>query len=172
VSPLKSRLLLIASALAVVTVVALSSYIFFHRKPPAQKNLQALAIESKGLSEFSAENDKINRISPADKKLAEQMMPVITLIGDAKDVAKDRQAIVALNEMIGKYPDNSDLYLLRATMSVAAGDKDYQRVLSDIDKAIQFHSSPKYEKTFDSTAEMYVLRAKVDNRTQFSKYVD
>jgi tetratricopeptide (TPR) repeat protein len=161
-SPLKSRFLLIASALAIVTLVALSSYIFFHRKPPAQKNLQALAIESKGLLEFSAENDKANKISPEDKKLAEQMMPVITLIGDAKDAAKDRQAIAALNDMIGKYPDYSDLYFLRATVSVAAGDKDYQQVLSDIDKAIQFHSSPKYDKMLDSTAEMYVLRAKVD----------
>src|SRR6202041_2156499 len=161
-SPIKPRFLLIASALAIVTVVALSSYIFFYRKAPAQKNLQALAIESKGLLEFSAENDKINKVSLADKKLAEQMMPVITLIGDAKDVVKDRQAIAALNEMIGKYPNYSDLYFLRATVSVAAGDKDYQQILSDIDKAIQFHSSPKYEKMLESTAEMYVLRAKVD----------
>jgi hypothetical protein len=54
------------------------------------------------------------------------------------------------------------LIFLRATLSITLDDKDYPHILSDIDKAIQLHSSVKFETIYNSIAEMYVLRAKVD----------
>lgn len=123
---------------------------------------QALLIESKGLAEFNAENNTVNSVSPQDKKLAEEMVPIFKEMGDGKDVEKTKQAVIMLGRIIENYPEYSDTYLLRASTSVLVGDKDYQKILSDIDNAIKFHSSVKYKSAYDSTAEMYGLRAKVD----------
>lgn len=51
---------------------------------------------------------------------------------------------------------------MRASTSLLGGDKNYQQIMSDIDSAIKYHSSIKYKSAYDSMAEMYSLRAKVD----------
>lgn len=75
---------------------------------------------------------------------------------------KIKESISMLRKALRKYPEYSDPYFLRATLSIKLGDKDYPQALVDIDKAIQYHSSAKYETIYNSIAEMYVLRAKVD----------
>ncbi|MCX6789363.1 MAG: tetratricopeptide repeat protein [Candidatus Gribaldobacteria bacterium] len=149
---------------AVVILIIAGFLIYSHssKNSPAPKGPQALAIENKGLAEFNAENDTINTVSTQDKKLAEEMMSIFKEMGDGKDNAKNKEAVVALDKIIGKYKEYSDAYLLRATISVLVGDTDYQKILSDIDNAIKFHSSTKYSSAYDSTGGMYSLRAKVD----------
>jgi len=159
---LKYRLLAKASVFTILVIVSVSTYFYFSRKHHAARKPQELAIESKGLPEFDPENDKTYSVSPQDMKIFEEMTPIISLIGDEKDAAKDKRAFVELSNIIRKYPEYSDAYFLRATVSVAGAGSDYPQALSDIDKAIQLRSSAKYEKVYDSPAEMYALRAKVD----------
>ncbi|MGC2420247.1 MAG: tetratricopeptide repeat protein [Candidatus Acidiferrales bacterium] len=121
-----------------------------------------MAIESKGLPEFDPENNKSYDVSSQDEKIFEAMTPIITLIGNKKDAAKDSEAMTGLSSIIRKYPEYSDAYFLRATVSIAGGGSDYQEALSDIDAAIRLRSSAKYKKVYDSPAEMYAFRAKVD----------
>jgi tetratricopeptide (TPR) repeat protein len=152
-------------ALAILIIAGVSIYFYSlktSKNYSVTKGPQALAIESKGLAEFNAENDTVNDVSPQDKKLAEEMMPIFKEMGDGKDVAKNKKAIAAFDKIIGKYPEYSDAYLLRATVSILVGDEDYQKILSDIDHAIKIHSSNKYKSAYNSTAGMYSLRAKVD----------
>lgn len=146
----------------VLVIIGASIYFYSSKNYPVVKVPQALAIENKGLAEFNAENDTANDVSSQDKKLAEEMMPIFKEMGDGKDNAKNREAVVALGKIITKHSEYSDAYLLRATISVLVGDKDYQKILSDIDSAIKFHSSSKYKSSYDSTAGMYSLRAKID----------
>jgi tetratricopeptide (TPR) repeat protein len=154
--------------LGVVVLVIIATLVYsYSQKNPSTgesvvKSPQEVLIESKGLAEFSAENNSINAVSSQDKKLAEEMMPIFKEMGDGKDIAKNKKTVVALGEITGKYPEYSDAYLLRATVLILVGDKDYQKTLSDIDNAIKFHSSDKYKSAYDSTAGMYSLRAKVD----------
>jgi len=149
-------------ALAILIIAGVSIYFYSSKNTPIVKGPQALAIEKLGLSEFNAENDTINNFSAQDKKLAEEMMPIFKEMGDAKDVAKNKQAVISLGQIISKYPEYSDAYFLRATVSILAGEKDYQKILSDIDNAIKFHSSDKYTSSYGTTAGMYGLRAKID----------
>ncbi len=132
------------------------------QKAVSSKSPQEIAIESKGLAEFSAENNIINTVTPEDKKLAEETMPIFKLMGNGKDIAKNKEAVSALGKIIEKYPEYSDAYFLRATISVLVGDNDYQKILTDIDNAIRLHPSTKYKSAYGSTAGMYSLRAKVD----------
>lgn len=149
-------------ALAILIVAGVSIYFYSSKNSPIVKGPQALAIEKLGLSEFNAENDTVNNFSAQDKKLAEEMMPIFKEMGDAKDIAKNKQAVISLGQVISKYPEYSDAYFLRATVSILTGEKDYQKILSDIDNAIKFHSSDKYTSSYGTTAGMYGLRAKVD----------
>lgn len=150
----------------VLIIVAVLIYFYSHKNSSTEKPIarspQEMLLESKGLAEFNAENDTINDVSSQDKKFAEEMMPIIKGMGDLKDIAKNEETILALGKIIKKHPEYSDAYFLRATISVLVGDNNYQKILSDIDNAIKFHSSVKYKSAYDSTAEMYSLRAKVD----------
>lgn len=152
-------------ALAILIIAGVSIYFYFSKTSKnysVTKGPQALAIENKGLGEFKAENDTIYDVSPQDKKLAQEMMPIFTKMGDGKDVEKNKQAILALGKIIDKYPEYSDAYFLRATLLILPDGQDYQTILSDIDRAIKLHFSNKYKSAYNSTAGMYSLRAKVD----------
>jgi hypothetical protein len=94
-------------------ILALGStaiYYYFSRKSPAAKSPQELAIESKGLPEFAAENNKTVSVSPQNQKILEEMVPIVTLIGDGKDLAKIKDAKSILSNVIRKYPEYSDAY--------------------------------------------------------------
>jgi tetratricopeptide (TPR) repeat protein len=152
-------------ALAILIIAGVSIYFYSSKTQnnhSAIKGPQALAIESKGVAEFNGENDTIYDFSPQDKKLAQEMMPIFNEMGNGKDVAKNKKTMAAFAKIIDKHPEYSDAYLLRATVSISAGDQDYQTILSDIDRAIKLHSSNKYKSAYNSTAGMYGLRAKVD----------
>jgi hypothetical protein len=142
---LKSGFFAKASAFAILVIASASIYFYFSRKSPAAKSPQELAIESKGLPEFDAENNKTYKISPQNRKMVEEMTPIVSLIGDGKDAAKNREVITGLSNIIRKYPEYSDAHFMRATLSLVVGNGNYQQVLSDIDKAIQFHSSTEFE---------------------------
>jgi hypothetical protein len=133
---------------------------------PLQKNVsksnQELQIESKGLAEFNPENNTINTVTPVDKQLAEEMGPGFKAIGDGKDVKKNEEAISFFNNVIKKHPEYADAYFIRAGLLVYIRNRDYQKILSDIDNSIKYFSSSNYKSAFDSTAVMYSLRAKVD----------
>jgi tetratricopeptide (TPR) repeat protein len=150
----------------VLIIVVIFIYYYSQKKSstekPVVKSPQAVLIENKGLAEFDAENDTIIDVSSQDKKLFEEMMPIFKEMGDGKDIVKNKETVLALGKIAGKYPEYSDVYFLRANISILAADKDYQKMLSDIDNAIRFHSSIKYKSAYDSTVGMYGLRAKVD----------
>lgn len=150
-------------ALAILLVAGISSYLYSSKQNNTPvKGSQALAIEKVGLAEFKAENDTINNFSAQDKKVVEEMMPIFKEMGNAKDIEKNKQAAVSLGQIISKYPEYSDAYFLRATVLILTGGKDYQKILSDIDNAVKYHTSSKYQSAYSSTAGMYGLRAKVD----------
>ena len=152
-------------AFVIFVILAVSVYFYFSRKPPANpatKSAQELAIESKGLPEFDAGNNKTDTLSPRSQQTLNEMSPILTLIGDGKDLAKNKEAITALGNIIEKYPKYSDAYFLRATVAMMSDRANYQQVLSDIDRAIQLQSSAKSENVVYSSSDMYTLRAKVD----------
>ena len=123
-----------------------------------------LAIENKGVPEFNPENDTINTVTAQSKEIAGELMPIMKAMGDNKDMQKNKDAIQALGSVISKHPDYSDAYFLRATLSVLVANGNYKNILSDIDSAIKLHSSSDkyYQSAYDSVADMYALRAKVD----------
>ena len=142
-------------------IVGVSIYYSSKNTTPKISREEAL-IESKGIPEFNSENNTIDTVTPDEKKLAEEMMPIFKSMGDGKDSQKNKDAITALSGIIKKYPEYSDAYFLRATISILVNDTNYSSILSDIDNAIKFHSSTKYQSSSDSTAGLYSLRAKVD----------
>lgn len=123
---------------------------------------QELAIERLGPPEFNAENNKVINVSPQEKALLAEMMPIVNSIGNAKDIEKNSQAAQELNVIIKKHPQYSDAYFLRATASILGRDHNYPAVLRDIDIAIKLHSARRFSSAYDSTAPMYSLRSKVD----------
>lgn len=154
------------AAILIAASASLSTYLYLSRRSrlSVRTNTEKSALESKGLPEFDAENDKVYNVSPQEEKLAERMLSVSSLVGDAKDPAKDRQATAELSDIVREYPDYSDAYFLRATVSVPIMGADFNGVLADIDKAIQLEPSTKYDKVYNSISEMYALRSKVDIR--------
>jgi len=155
------------AVLIILIAIAVFIYFFYFQKSSSVekafiKNPQKVLIESKGLAEFNAENDTSNDATSQDKKLAEEMTPIFKGMGDGKDIAKNKETTLAIGKIISKYPEYSDAYFLRASVSILTGDKDYQKIISDVDNAIKFHSSTKYKSAYDSTAGMYGMRAKLD----------
>lgn len=57
-----------ASAFVVLALGSAVIYYYFSRRSPVVKSPQELAIESKGLSEFDAENNKTETVSSENKK--------------------------------------------------------------------------------------------------------
>lgn len=125
---------------------------------------QALLIERKGIQELSAENNvPANTLSPEDKKLGEAVMNTLSTAGDGKDTTKLQQARAATSNLIKKYPDYAGAYALRATYSLMSHNPDLRQIESDIDAALKYHYSHKYDNyAFPSDVAIYSLRAKVD----------
>jgi|SRR5690348_10339017 len=132
------------------------------RDSSGAESRQELALQRLGPPEFGAENNSVTEVSPAEKALAAEMMPVMNLIGNAKDTEKNREAVQQLDAIIAKYPQYSDAYLLRATASILDGDHNYPAMLRDIDIAIKLHANGQFLSAYESTAPIYSLRAKVD----------
>lgn len=161
---MKPRLSLLAAILLLAVLSALSA------AAPARSRTQSLpdwglqeqAIENKQLAEFDPKNDAHIDVSAEEKTLLQQMMPIVSLIGGAKDRLKDEEAVKQLNAIIEKNPRYSDAYILRATCSIAAGDTNYASMRQDIDSAIKLYSPDESANIYNSAAEMYSMRAKVD----------
>lgn len=159
------RIHIVATGTVAVAILATASAGVrhpFQKQPLAGRSPQELAIENKGLTEFDPNNDVHIDVSPEQKKLVQQMMPIVNLIGDAKDKQKNEEAIKELSAVIERNPQYSDAYVLRATCSIAAGDTNYASMLRDIDSAIKLHSRDESANVYNSPAEMYSLRAKID----------
>lgn len=151
--------------ITIPTLLVISSAICCYSQKPSPAGAESpleLAIERVGPPEFNAENNVVINISPKEKELLEGMTPIITLIGNTKDIESNREAVKNLSSIIEKYPEYSDAYFLRAMASILANDGNYHQVLLDVDAAINLHSDHKYSSAYDSTAPMYSLRAKVD----------
>lgn len=151
--------------ITISTLLVIGSAICCYSQKPssaAQSQLE-LAIERVGPPEFNADNNNVAvNISPGEKELAQEMTPIITLIGDTKNIENNKEAAKTLSSIIEKYPEYSDAYFLRALTSILAEDKNYPQVLSDLDTAIRLRSDHKYLSMYDSIAPIYSLRAKVD----------
>ncbi len=148
-----------------ILAVAVLVFVIYNSssKSSSARTRQETLIESKGLAEFSPENDSTaDAVSRDDKKLGESLLAIIKLSGDNKDTTKNKQAIDKLGGFIRQYPTYPDAYLLRVSLKVTDGDTDYAGMLGDIDAGIKNYPSPKYKSSLDSTASMYALRAKVD----------
>jgi hypothetical protein len=122
-TPSKYRFLTIVLA---AVIVAGASFFYSHSSktapaPVAVQSSQELAIENKGLKEFSADTNATYVATPQDKQLAEAMSPVITLVGDTKNIEKNREAVTALSKIIDQYPESPDAFLLRAMLSILVG---------------------------------------------------
>jgi tetratricopeptide (TPR) repeat protein len=122
---------------------------------------QVVQIESKGMLEFNSENDTSNNSSKADKQLGKEMIQALENFGDGKDSLKNTKAISLLNKILNKNPEYADGYLFRAMISLMNGSRDYQRILSDLDKASRYHSSKKYKSSFENETMILGLKAKI-----------
>jgi tetratricopeptide (TPR) repeat protein len=120
---------------------------------------EAALIEHKGLSEFSPETNA-PAVDPLDKQLAQEMMPVLKLVGDSKNIENNKKALSALSPIIQKHQQSPDSQLLRAILAVLVGSKDYASILTDIDNASRLLRSSQHKGVYN-LAEMAALRAKV-----------
>lgn len=151
--------------LPILIVVVLGGGIYFYinqTDTTPKKGPEALALESKGLAEFNPENDTIETISRNDKKVAQDMLPILKDMGDGKDITKNQTTLSGLTKIIKRYPEYADGYQMHALLSLLVGDKDYKKILDDIDSAIKYHSSEKYTSSSKTNAGNYSMRAKVD----------
>ncbi|MHB8486048.1 MAG: tetratricopeptide repeat protein [Candidatus Acidiferrales bacterium] len=150
--------------ITISTLLVIGSAICCYSQKPstAAESQPELAIERVGPPEFNAENDVVVNISPEEKEIAEEMTPIISLIGDTRHIENNKEAVKNLSSIIEKHPEYSDAYFLRAMASILAKDGNYPQVLSDVDAAINLHSDHKYLSMYDSNAPMYSLRTKVD----------
>jgi len=100
-------------------------------------------------------------VSLQDKKqMAEEILPILHISNE--DIAKNKEVISASSEKLLAVSRIFWCLFYTSGSFVLSRDKDYRKILADIDNAIKFHSSLKYKSAYDSTAEMYGLRAKVD----------
>jgi len=127
---------------------------------PAVTLREAALIEHKGLLEFSPETNATTT-DPLDKQRAEELEPVLKLMGKADQVENNKKALSALNLLIEERPQWADAHFLRAGLALLAGIKDYPSILSDVDKASALHRSSQHKDIYNS-AEMSALRAKVN----------
>lgn len=158
----RSSLLAGILPLAVLSALSAAAPARIRTQSLPDRSLQEQAIENKQLAEFDPKNDAHVDVSAEEKTLLQQTMPIVSLIGDAKDKLKDEEAVKQLNAIIEKNPRYSDAYILRATCSIAAGDTNYASMRQDIDSAIKLYSPDESANVYNSAAEMYSMRAKVD----------
>lgn len=150
------------SSVITFLVIGFPIYCYSQTSSAVPERQPEVAIERVGPPEFNVENNVVVNVSPDEKELAEEMTPIINLIGDIKNIENNKEAVKKLSSIIERHSEYSDAYFLRALTSILAGDKNYPQVLSDIDTAIGRRSDHKYLSMYDSTAPMYSLRAKVD----------
>lgn len=112
--------------------------------------------------ELSGSNKKAEELSKEDEQPFLEMSNALEgLANDEKDDQKIRQAIDKLAKVIESYPEYSDVYYMRAKISLnLQGAKNYQKIIEDINNAIRFHTSKKYTSVY-SNASKYSMRAKM-----------
>lgn len=158
---LKGNLRIIMGA-AIVVIGALLIYSFSSKNSAPTKHPQELAIAGKGLIELSAEFNTSSTISDKDKKMGEEVLRALKLMGDGKDKTKIQQSYDAMGGIVRKYPDYSDGYVQRAMDSLMLGDADYQKIGDDLNNALKYQGSGKYALEATSRASIYALKTKVD----------
>jgi tetratricopeptide (TPR) repeat protein len=147
----------------ILLVVAVLIFAVFRHSPPT-KSHEAILLESKGLLEFSSENDAKNAMSAEQIKVYKKVADITELSGDGKDQKKLKEGLESLSKLIKQYPNYPDLYFLRATYLTLTDDKDYQRIVDDLNQTLEKYASKKkgYEGFLDSVAPIYTLRAKMN----------
>ncbi len=159
---------ILAGSISLIIIITLVVYYLPSEISPSTTLLfrapQEVLIESKGLQEFSPENDTINTVSSEDKKLAGEIINALQLVGDGKDKTKIQQSIDAIGRIIDKHPDYSDGYVQKSLDSIILGNADYQKIMQDLNYAIQYHKTGRGSEVTNtfSIAQIYALKAKVD----------
>lgn len=157
----KSVITIFVIALIIIAAIVTIFYPRTRRKLLSPKSPQVLAIENSGLVEFSPGLVEIEITSPEDRAKYEKMSPIFSTIGDGKDPLKNKQAVGQLDRFIQEYPETSDAYSMRATLAFSSPDPDYVKILKDISKTEQLNSSAASKSSTVTTANIYVMRAKV-----------
>ena len=125
---------------------------------------QALASDSDPLSLASGPDaDIIAAIATeAEKAMYKDLLGIMELMNDPKDQEKSKQGLEKFDKFISEHPSYSDSYLLRAMfLYTMPGNKQYTRILEDINNSIKFHPTSTPKSTYEDTAAMYGSRAKV-----------
>ena len=125
------------------------------------RNREASLIEATGLPEFASEHNA-RPVSTPNQDFARELQPITDLLIEKPGAPpKTGQAIDALGALIAKHPDRPDLRVLRASVSLVHGGKNYQDTLADIDAALS--AEPKLVATgMYKKPTVLALRAKVD----------
>jgi tetratricopeptide (TPR) repeat protein len=109
---------------------------------------QELTVKADG-GKIKQYNDTVNKLSAID-----WMQKGLILLGDGKDVNKNKEALEAINKALELNPENAELYFTRARILYYYFDsKDYEKILADIDKAIGLQ--PPDAKYFSMKAKVY-----------------
>jgi tetratricopeptide (TPR) repeat protein len=117
---------------------------------------QELTVKADG-GKIKQYNDTVNKLSAID-----WMQRSLILLGDGKDVNKNKEALEAINKALELSFENPEFYFIRARILYYYLDsKDYRQILSDLDKAITLTPSDKNAPDYKITAEYHSMKAKI-----------
>lgn len=101
-------------------------------------------------------------LSSEERELVMELGKAIELSGDGKNEEKNKEAIEKINKIIELNPEYSDAYFVWAmTYFYFETNKDYQKIIDYINKAIQLPPFRGLPPIFESNSSKYSLRAKV-----------
>ncbi len=104
---------------------------------------------------------KKEKISTRQKQLAKQLKEIEGLLIPRGDREQNKEALNRLGSFIESHSDYGDAYFIRAMAYLQLPrEKDYQRIIKDLDQAIKFSSSDKYVSMEGWKAHLLSLRAK------------
>lgn len=101
-------------------------------------------------------------LSNEEKALVMEFEKIIELLADGKNADKNKEAIEKVTKIIELNPEYSDAYFMRAMIYFLFEDnKNYQKIINDINKAIQLPPFRGLSPLSENDTLKYSLRAKV-----------
>ena len=157
----KKRLIIITTTIFIIIVVL---FVFVRQdKRLDTTGPEAKLIENTGLMEFKPENDVKDTVNSEDKVMYKEILDAMDVSGNMKDKSKIQQSISTFDSLINKYPEYSDLYTMRVTYKIVLGNTDYVSMNRDLDSALKYKDSKKYDDILKSSSQIYLLKAKIDD---------
>ncbi len=125
---------------------------------------QALASSGDPLNLTSGPNAEVKAAIPteAEKGLYKELLDIVAVLDSPKDQEKSRKGMEEFDNFIIAHPEYSDAYFMRAMYNYGiAGNKQYTKILEDLNNAIKFHPVTTPKSAYENTAGMYGRKAKV-----------